>query len=716
MSQIVQSLNDFVQYAKLLKGDEKGEAQVFCDRLFQGFGHKGYKEAGAELEFRVKKANTRSTSFADLVWKPRLLIEMKKGGERLHLHYRQAFEYWLNAVPNRPRYVVLCNFWEFWVYDFDKQLDQPVDIIKLDDLPTRYSALNFLFPDAPEPIFGNDREAVSRDAAAKVASLFNSLVHRGIDRAIAQRFTLQMVVAMFSEDIDLLPANTIAGIVRDCRSHPQGSYDLFGGLFGQMNNPRAATGGRFKGVPYFNGGLFNQIQSVELTSEELRFLSNDNHDGAADQNWAKVNPAIFGTIFQQSMLKGERHAYGAHFTSEADILRIITPTIIRPWEQRILSAGTLRELIQLRKELGQFRVLDPACGSGNFLYVAYREMARLETALLAKIEHEYSAKAFEQTAKVACTISAKQFFGIDRDSFGVELAKVTLMLARKLANDEAQASIKQEQIELDLAAGQTLPLENLDAHFQCTDALFAEWPIADAIVGNPPYQSKNKMQEELGRAYLNRLRTRHPDVPGRADYCVYWLRLAHDHLKPGQRAGLVGTNTIRQNYSREGGLDYIVSEGGTITEAVSSMPWSGEADVHVSIVNWIKGEAPGNKRLYLQIGNDPTSGWSYEDRPVISSALSFGFDVSKANALAANTRSEGCFQGQTHGHSGFLLDPETAKDFLERDHRNAEVIFPYLIQNDMVGRRGATPSRYVIDFGERNMLDAQVTSLFPLKE
>ena len=415
MSQIVERLNDFIQYAKLLKGDEKGEAQVFCDRLFQGFGHKGYKEAGAELEFRLKKADARGTSFADLIWKPRLLIEMKKGGERLHLHYRQAFEYWLNAVPNRPRYVVLCNFGEFWIYDFDKQLDQPVDVIKLDDLPTRYSAFNFIFPDAQEPIFGNDREAVSREAAAKVANLFNSLAHRGIDRTIAQRFALQMVVAMFSEDIDLLPANTIAGIVRDCKTHPQNSYDLFGGLFNQMNNPQAATGGRFKGVPYFNGGLFNQIQSVELTPEELLSLSNENHDGAADQDWSKVNPAIFGTIFQKSMLKEERHAYGAHFTSEADILRIVTPTIVRPWEQRISSAKTLRELIQLRKELGQFLVLDPACGSGNFLYVAYREMARLETALLAKIEHEYSDKAFEQTAKVACTISAKQFFGIDRD-------------------------------------------------------------------------------------------------------------------------------------------------------------------------------------------------------------------------------------------------------------------------------------------------------------
>lgn len=107
MSKIVEDLKEFQSYAALLDGDEKGESQVFCDRLFQAFGHKGYKEAGASLEFRIKKASSKGTSFADLIWKPRLLIEMKKRGEKLHSHYRQSFDYWFNAVPNRPRYVEL---------------------------------------------------------------------------------------------------------------------------------------------------------------------------------------------------------------------------------------------------------------------------------------------------------------------------------------------------------------------------------------------------------------------------------------------------------------------------------------------------------------------------------------------------------------------------------------------------------------------------------
>ena len=325
--------------------------------------------------------------------------------------------------------------------------------------------------------------------------------------------------------------------------------------------------------------------------------------GAATEDWSKINPIIFGTLFQQSMDKEKMHALGAHFTSEADIQRIVGPTIVRPWTERIDAAARLQDLVELRRELMEFRVLDPACGSGNFLYVAYREMARLDLRILARMEEGFSAKNFAKQALIASIISPKNFFGLDVDSFAVELTKATLMLAKKLALDEAMATLGRYEMELGFYDG--LPLDNLDDNIRMSDALFSDWPEVEAVIGNPPFQSKNKMQEELGVEYLHQLRARHPEVSGRADYCVYWLRLTHDHLKQGQRAGLVGTNTIRQNYSREGGLDHIVSEGGTITEAVSSMPWSGNADVHVSLVNWIKDDQPGKKRLYLQEGSEP---------------------------------------------------------------------------------------------------------------
>lgn len=708
MTAVIDNINEFVRYAGSLKGDEKGEAQVFCDRLFKAFGHGGYHEAGATLEERIKRRDGRGTQFADLVWKPRLLLEMKKGGEKLHLHYRQAFDYWINAVPNRPRHVVLCNFREFWIYDFDKQLNEPVDTLALGDLPKRYTALNFLFPDERKPIFNNDREAVSRDAADQMAELFKRL-HRhtgeAVDRVQAQRFVLQTVVSMFAEDIDLLPSGTVLQIVNDCLESNQSPFDLFGGLFRQMNTSSPAKAGRFKGIRYFNGGLFNVIDPVDLKPAELRLLGGK--DGAATKDWSKVSPAIFGTLFQHSMDEKERHALGAHFTSEADIDHIIRPTIIRPWQQRIDAAKSATDLLALRRELMEFRVLDPACGSGNFLYVAFRELARLDLRIMTRLKDELSSKEFERRAPTLTIITPKQFFGLDVDPFGVELAKVTLMLAKKLALDEAADTLAITQEQMALGGSDALPLDNLDANILCKDALFCDWEPVDVIIGNPPYQSKNKMQAEMDRGYINKLREVYPDIDGRADYCVYWFRRAHDHLKPGQRAGLVGTNTIRQNYSREGGLDYIVANDGTITEAVSSMAWSGEAVVHVSIVNWTRGAAKGKKRLYIQTGNDPNDGWSHADFTTIGPSLSFSLDVTQAERINVNAEQGGCFQGQTHGHKGFLLPSNEAKVLIAKDRRYADVLFPFLIADDLIGEITAKPTRYVIDFHGRTLLEAQ---------
>lgn len=706
MSDITENLDAFLAYVGMLKGDEKGEAQVYCDRLFQAFSHKGYKEAGAELEYRIKKNSTGGTSFADLIWKPRLLLEMKKRGTNLFLHYKQAFEYWIHAVPNRPRYVVLCNFDEFWIYDFDKQIDEPVDIVSLADLPKRYTALNFLFPHDPQPIFGNDLEAVSRDAADKVSQLFKALVARGIYRARAQRFVLQTVVAMFAEDIRLMPPGTVYTLADDCLHKGQSAYDLFGALFTQMNSKSPATGGRFKNVPYFNGGVFQTIDPIDLKPAELELICQPD-EGAATKDWSKVNPAIFGTIFQQSMDAEERHAYGAHFTSEADIMRIITPTISRPWNERIAKASTMKDLLALRTDLMNFRVLDPACGSGNFLYLAYRELVRIEIALMNKLKASVSEANFQAQAKTISLVSPQQFYGIDRDSFGVELAKVTLMLAKKLALDEAIEVLERDQIELPLHGDDALPLDNLDANIRCDDALFTDWPDVDAIIGNPPYQSKNKIQQELGRAYVNRVRKQFPDVPGRADYCVYWFRKAHDQLDPGERAGLVGTNTIRQNYSRVGGLDYIVGNGGTITEAVSSQVWSGDAVVHVSIVNWVKGAEKGLKKLFKQVGDHRDSPWEIADLPKIGPSLSFEIDVSTARPISANASSTACFQGQTHGHEGFLIDADEARQLIAQNQKLAGCLQPFLITDDLIGTKDGLPSRYVIDFYPLELLEAR---------
>lgn len=640
-----------------LRGDEKGEAQTFLDRLFKAFGHEGAIEAGAIYEDRVyRRTDYLGVSYVDLMWKPRVLFEMKKTGSDLARHFRQAFDYWQQAVPDRPRYVVLCNFDEFWVYDFDQQLDAPMDIVKIDDLPQRFEALAFLLPDAQEPIFENDLVEVTRDAAAKVSGVFRSMVARGVGRLAAQKFVLQSVVAMFSEDIGLLPSHFFTRTVTTDATNGRDAYDLLGSLFREMNTLGRTSGGRFEGTPYFNGGLFADVEPVEMTDEELAAMR---HSCTTD--WSKVRPEIFGTLFETSMDAGERHAYGAHFTSQADIMKIVGPCIVQPWRERIAAAKTIIDYERLLLEMASYRVLDPACGSGNFLYVAYREMRSLEAEVKQRIDERRKSGARDQAA--LSYVTTDHFLGLDNNPFAVEVAKVTLMMAKKLAVDELEGG--QEDV---------LPLDNLDDSIICADALFTDWPDVDVIVGNPPYMGRRKMTDELGAAYVSRLNGRYPH-PGVSDFVTYWFPLAHEALPDGGRCGLVATQAIRDNESRVKSLDYVVDHDGEIFDAVSSQSWSGDAAVTVSIVNWVRGahHAPGDRILWLD------NGQLRLPVPRIPATLRPVTDVTKAAQLLCNKKPKVCFQGQTTGHvTGFRLSADEAKELVRRDPGSAAFVHPYV--------------------------------------
>lgn len=706
----IQSLQAFVDYVKQLKGDEKGEAQLFCDRFFRAFGYGGIIEADGTLEARIKFSSSGRTKFADCLWAPEgkdgVLIEMKKRAEKhLEAHFPQVRDYWIEMNPEvvvgpgaqKPKYVILCNFERFLIY---KQLSL-VDEITIDEFIDRASAFNFMLPGHREPIFHNNVEAISQDAARTIGEIFKYLVFdKKEDRETARRFLLQCVVALFSEDFGLLPPSFFTELIQDCRKG-QSTYDLFGGLFSQMASQRPAKGGRFKDVRYFNGGLFDVVEPLELDSIRLGLLAN-----AAAFNWKSVNPAIFGALFESTMSQRERHQFGAHFTSEVDILKIVNPTIVRPWKERLSRANTLQELSNLLDELASFKVLDPASGCGNFLYVAYRALKDIEMQIVEKIAANFSARSARSIKFGISRVSTKQFYGIDVLPVAVEIAKVTMMLGKELASDEWNKRITSLMAMLGLSLDEGLPLDRLEDNIICADALFCDWPDSDVIVGNPPYQSKNKMQQELGKDYIDRVRARYADVPGRADYCVYWFRRAHDEMKVGQRAGLVGTNTIRQNYSREGGLDYIVNNGGTIAEAVSTQVWSGDAAVHVSIVNWVKGQETGKKRLAFQRGDLVESPFEYYDVDTINSALSLAVDLTSAKPLQTNVTSQACFQGQTHGHAGFLMKRAEAELMITSDEKYHEVLFPFLTADEMIGNSGSLPKRYVIDFRKHDIFSA----------
>lgn len=699
-----QSIQKFVDYTKeYIKGDEKGEAQIFLDRFFMALGYEGgLKSAGADCEFRIKNKKNRSTSFADLVWKPRVLIEMKKRGENLIKHYQQAFAYWQRLVPNRPQYVILCNFDEFWIYDFDHDIDDPVDIVPIEKLYERRQSISFLNPRYEKPVWGAKKDDITASAVKDLAYIFRSMLKRGIERQKALTYLMQCIITLFAEDIGLLPNYLFSKLIKECLDDageifviPK-SYDIIGNLFVAMNTKGKTEAGIYKGVDYFDGGLFQNIYKIELTRSELLSLQL-----SSKKKWQKVNPAIFGSIFESALEDIERHKLGAHYTHEVDIRKIVYPVIVQPWEKRIEEAVTLDEYYKLLNELRNFKVLDPACGSGNFLFVAYKEMKKLEKTLLTLIREnaktKKQAKEFQEFFEAGNYVSTTQFYGIDIKPYAVELAKVTLMIAKELTIKEAADN------------SEALPLDNLDENIVCVDALLNEdgterqWPEVDAIIGNPPYQSKNKMQTEFGKGYINKLRKVYTKVPGRADFCVYWFYKAHKHLKKNCYAGLIGTNTIRENYSREGSLDYIVKNGGTIVNAVSSQKWSGEAAVYVSIVSWKKGKQKGTKEIFFADSRNKLVQFETE---TINSSLSLKTDVTSAKPLKCNQNPKMIFQGQTHGHSGFLLTVEKAKEILKRHPDYSGVLKPFLIGSELVANWKSQPKRFVIDFTLKDINEA----------
>lgn len=701
------ALSEFVTYVgKHLTGDEKGEAADFLDRLFRALGHDGIKEAGASRETRVaKKGGGKGKNFIDLLWPERVLIEMKSRGKKLERSYDQVFDYWTHIVPHRPPYVILCNFDEFWIYDFNIQLFDPVEKISLADLPKRAEALAFLLPTPRKPLFNNNRVEVTRTAANDLAKLFRALVARGEDRTCAQRFILQLLVTLVSEDMSLLPRQILTRLITECREKGESAYDLIGGLFRQMDSKTPARAGRFADVPYFNGGLFSVIDPIDLLPAELEILAT-----VADQKWDLVKPEIFGTLFQSSMDAGERHAFGAHFTSEFDIQKVVGPTIVRPWRARMAEAwNDMDALMQVITALRAFRVLDPACGSGNFLAVAYREMKRMEQDILnrlpeltthIKIKGSRVKKSVPPEALMNA-VSIQQFYGMDLLPFAAELAKVTLMVAKEMWVMENSHADDSESL---FARETPLPLDNLDKNILCADALFTPWPEADAIIGNPPYLGSRYIAQELGYDYAKRVQERFPTVPKMADFCTHWFRLAHDALPENGRAGLVGTNTIRQNEGREASLDHVVGNGGTITDAISTQVWSGDAAVHVSIVNWIKGEEAGKKNLTTQQGDRVSDPWKIEQVEEIRSSLATSTDLSAAAKLEANKNSKMVFVGQYPFHEGFLLPAETAVEWLAANPSLSGCLRPYMIGRDLVEL--GKPSRWIIDFGQNDIFHA----------
>ncbi|HZL16483.1 MAG TPA: DNA methyltransferase [Polyangia bacterium] len=639
----------------------------FTSRLLRCFGWPDGQAPDATMPatLSIVANGERTTKDVALLWKARsVLVEVVKHDVMLDFAWKDLLRVCLQIDPV-PQYVVLTNQRDLHLYDLVRDREAPRLSIQVDDLPKYSEAFPYLstawVPGMTPKIINVSK--VSREVADLVARLYRSLKeqHSNREKDVVQ-FTLQCILTMFAEDIGLLPQEYFTTLLYDGGRGGDAEKRLRE-LFGVMGT-RDVPGPR--AVPFFNGGLFTDPVTLPLGDAQLGALTK-----ASEANWKYVDPHIFGSVFQGIMNDAERHKSGAHYTAHDDIMRVVGPTIVEPWRQRIRGAKSLTELLEVRTALLKFRVLDPACGSGNFLYVAFRELYRLDTELLARIR-EFPSTQSDGKAKVTwgVGIQTANFYGIDINPFAVELAKVTLNIAKKIAFDERRefAADIAGQIELDVDP--SLPLDNLDKNIVCADALFSAWPEVDAIVGNPPFLGGQKIRKELGSDYLQRLQET-TGIDGVVDMACYWFRRAHDCLREGGRAGLVGTSAIRVGKAREASLDYIVSRGGTITNAVSSRIWPGEAALNVSMVNWVKGDAVGPFHLIV---DDETYAVAR-----IASHLQLHSDVSETRVIKANEG--GTTMGVIFGHEAFRSDSD---GFPVPDEWNRTYVRPVAGGDDML--------------------------------
>jgi type II restriction/modification system DNA methylase subunit YeeA len=418
-------------------------------------------------------------------------------------------------------------------------------------------------------------EQVTQQAAAEFGRLAEILRKWGAEPHAAAHFLIRILFCLFAEDADLLPKSIFTRLVTQARHRPAAFRQQLVQLFTAM------TSGGFFGsdeVPHFDGGLFDDSSALDMDSDALDILVR-----VSGLDWSGIKPSIFGTLFERSLDPSKRAQLGAHFTGEEDILLIVEPVLMAPlckrWAEVQAQAHELaarrdaakgaprakleKELFALlrgfRNELAATRVLDAACGSGNFLYIALRLLLDLEKEVINL------AGAFGDSGAFPA-VSTEQLHGIEINPYAHELAQVTVWIGYIQWLRENGFGVPSEPILKPLH--NILLMDAILAYDEQGKPVEPEWPEADVIIGNPPFLGDKKMRRELGDKYVEELRKLYEGgVPGGADLVTYWFERARALIAAGRlkRAGLL--QYLRQSRRTESGLAHVnAAQGGQLVE------------------------------------------------------------------------------------------------------------------------------------------------------
>ena len=593
---------------------------------------------------------------------------------------------------------------------------------------------------------------VTRDIASRLAVLANSLEGQDHDSETVARFLMRCLFSMFAEDVELIPKNSFTELLVKLRSHPEHSEPALKGLWDVMN-----TGGfsqlLVQDLKCFNGGLFKNADALMLNKLQLDLLIE-----AANADWQHVEPAIFGTLLERALDKRQRHKLGAHYTPRPYVERLVIPTIVEPlredWRdvqtavQRLTTDGKddeARDLVRdFHHKLCEIRVLDPACGSGNFLYVALEMMKRVEGEIVALLT-ELGEK---QTSFI--TVDPHQFLGIELNPWAANVAELVLWIGylqwhfrthgqvppsepvlRDFNNIRNTDAVLEWEDRLHRLHEDGTPVTHWDgvttmrhpvtgeevpdpnARAQVYDYLKPKaknWPDADFIVGNPPFIGNKRMRENLGDGYVDALWKAYKNVPQSADLVMYWWEKAAlltrtynpNTGKGTRRFGFITTNSLRQTFNRRVLTPHLndTKKPLSLLFAIPDHPWVDTlygAAVRISMTVAAAGNRTG--RL-LTIASETKETNEAEGRSVsfdhqigkLYSDLRTGAELGSTVPILANSNI--AYQGVIPGGTGFRVsDHEVVGIYV--DYLKRGLLKRYLNGQQLIN--GANPG-FVIDF------------------
>lgn len=612
LNEIRQRCAEFAVNWRDAAGEERQEAQSFVRDLLQAFGITQTK--AALYEKRARRSSTGGRGYIDALIPGLCLIEMKSRGKDLVSAERQALDYVddLSDVE-APRWVITCDFSSFRVLDLFADEASELEEFELEDLPRFVDSLAFLAGYQSRSFGTEQQAAASIQAAQLMAELYEALEGSGYDDHSASVFLVRTLFCLYADDAGIWERDLFLEFLTN-RTTDDGS-DLgaqLSVLFQVLNAKPSARNRNIDELmarfPYVNGSVFGETLHIPFFDRSARELL----IRACMFNWAQISPAIFGSLFQAVKSKEDRRELGEHYTTEANILKLIEPLFLDEVNGRFVDAfHDASGLRKLQRDMGAMRFMDPACGCGNFLIVAYREMRALELKIMMRLQ-ELSVKNAQSEVILDMTdfvkVKMTSFYGIELEEWPATIARTAMFLVDHQANQAMIMGIGSAPEMLPLISSATIHVGN---------ALRTDWhevvPASENvyILGNPPFIGARLMsatqKEDMALLWPK-------GAVGNMDYCTGWHAKAMRYFQDAKRAqfAFVTTNSIVQGVAVADLFEPLLEgEGWRISFAHRTFAWSSEAsnaaNVHCVIVGLSKGRQRAAARLfsYSSLKGDP---------------------------------------------------------------------------------------------------------------